>query len=153
MQIDELEKNTELYYFAYGMLTNIDNMRGAQPIGQAVLDNHKLEFYHYATITKSPGKRVIGGLYKINQRYLTRLDTIEAYPELYDRVIVPVKFNNKVYQAYVYTMTEKYRNEAIEHNDRFPTEKIIYNMQVGYYDFDIPTSQIKTALSELKTVK
>lgn len=133
----------EVYYFAYGMLTDPKNMRGAELIGSAELRNHKLEFHRYADIVDSYGNTVRGVLWSIPREMLSVLDQVEGVPSLYGRKQVPVFKDGKRYEAWVYQMTPNTREQL---KDIRPTRNYLTTLARGYIKSDIPSKQIHNAV-------
>jgi AIG2-like family. len=75
---------------------------------KVILKNYKLTFNELADIIPFEGEEVVGGLYLISKQELEKLDILEGYPDLYDRIVVELEdeFGNK-YEALAYTMVEK----------------------------------------------
>ena len=131
-----------IYYFAYGMLTDPDNMEGAELIGPATLKNFQFELFAHANVHPAAGTNVTGVLWSIDRNLLGVLDQIEGYPHYYDRKTVPVFANGKRYEAEVYTMTPSSR----EHSQGRATSKSYVNSLVrGYTNAGVPLDQISTA--------
>jgi gamma-glutamylcyclotransferase (GGCT)/AIG2-like uncharacterized protein YtfP len=135
-----------IYYFAYGMLTDPDIMPNAEFIGAASLNGFELEFNAFANVFKSPGNRVLGSLWAIDQDTLDYLDDIEGYPTFYVRLNVHVRCDGKMYPAQVYSMTADSR-ETLE--GRMPGEQYIQRLINGYRHAGIPLSQIRRALPKV----
>jgi gamma-glutamylcyclotransferase (GGCT)/AIG2-like uncharacterized protein YtfP len=131
------------YYFAYGMLTDPDNMPGATYLGQAELRNYRMEFWHWADVVPSAGDVVYGALWTLPDGMLKKLDNTEGYPDLYGRKVVPVFYKNKRIEAIVYYMTPQ-THEMIR--DRQPSKRYLQTMMSGYVNSGIPGKQIHQAL-------
>lgn len=135
------------YYFAYGLLTDPAIMHGAELVGAAKLKNHRFEFYGFANIVESAGDDVYGALWQLPDGYVSQLDKIEGYPEMYDRRTVPVFCNGQRYEAEVYKMTPHYK-EYFEPR-RGPSEQYLRRLAKGYNRVGIPFGQLRTAIDEL----
>ncbi len=129
-----------VYYFAYGMLTDPNNMPGAVPVGPAELRNFKIELLRYANIIEAAGSKVIGALWEIHPDALSDLDKVEGVPTLYNRKQFPVYCDGQRYEAYAYTMTPDAR-EALA--DTKPTKKYLASIRRGYRNFSLPIEQLQ----------
>lgn len=104
------------FYFAYGMNTNIDEMRNRCPdainLGRCTLQGFELKFRLHADIDKISGSVMEGVLWEITPECERALDNLEGYPYYYDKIEVivnpdtPVN-NNTHCIAMAYTMTNK----------------------------------------------
>ena len=134
-----------MYYFAYGMLTDQDNMPGARTVGPARLDNHRFEFLQYADVTPDPGSEVWGALWIISRELLSELDRVEGYPRMYGRQQLPVWHQLRRVEAWVYRMTPDTRYRTTR---RAPSAGYVATLRRGYHDFGLPSSQIDQALED-----
>lgn len=128
-----------IYYFAYGMNTNKEQMArrcpAAQCIGPAVLPGYRFRFAGHADIVSDEASSVEGVLWYITEECLEALDRLEGYPVYYDCKEVLVKCNSEDYFAEVY-----YMNPG--NPDALPGE-YYYNMVVdGYRQHGVSTHQI-----------
>lgn len=109
-----------LFYFAYGSNLNHVQMQKRCPqgrfIARARLDGFKFTYDGYskkrkgavANIIKDEHSAVWGGLYKISEKDLSRLDLCEGYPRAYKRRPVFVEDEEgKTYHAIIYYRTGK----------------------------------------------
>lgn len=140
---DLLESEQPIYYFAYGMLTDPDQMQGAELVGKAELNNFVFEMYCYANVFPETGSKVYGSLWNINRKLLHQLDMVEGYPSLYDRKTVPVFVDGKRYEAQVYTMTPETREDV---QDTEPGQGYINRLVRGYNNAGIPIEQLENSL-------
>lgn len=131
-----------IYYFAYGMLTDPDNMSGAELIGAATLNNFQFELFAHANVYPTAGASTMGVLWAIDRQLLGHLDQIEGYPHYYDRKTVPVFANGQRYEAEVYTMTPESRYHS---QGRSTSKKYVDSLVRGYTNAGVPLTQIKTA--------
>lgn len=96
------------YYFGYGMNTNRSGMAKRCPsavsIGAAALYDYDFRFAYHADVVPKQGHKTVGVLWEISDQCLASLDRLESYPAYYDRKIVPVVYDNKTYDAWVYYM-------------------------------------------------
>jgi gamma-glutamylcyclotransferase (GGCT)/AIG2-like uncharacterized protein YtfP len=143
---------TQMYYFAYGMNTNLGSMQQRTPtsvsMGRAQLNDFEFRFAYHADVVPKPGKMVEGVLWSIDQDGLRALDTLEGYPNYYDRIRVTVTCQSKEYSAWVYVMTpgqdlgmpsNHYKDHLLEGytQHRIPINQILEGLhQARYYEVD-----------------
>lgn len=76
-------------YFAYGLNLSHPSMKvrypKAKPLGRYTLKGWELQFDGVATVIKSPGSCVKGGLWEITAECEASLDSLEGYPGWYDK--------------------------------------------------------------------
>lgn len=147
VEFDTRRGSPKVYYFAYGLLTDPGIMQGAELVGPAKLKNHKFEFYGFANVTESAGDTVYGALWQLPDGFVSQLDKIEGYPEMYDRRTVPVFCRGQRYAAEVYKLTPAYK-EYFESRRR-PSEQYLRRLAKGYNRVGIPFNQLRTAIDEL----
>lgn len=145
MTFDDIN-NKNIYYFAYGMLTDPDYMGAAELVGPAELNGFKFTLYMYANVENNPGSKVVGSLWRIDQDLLDELDMIEGYPSLYNRITVPVYSKGKMYKAQVYTMTLDTRKRL---KKTYPSEHYIETIIKGYKHAGLNLDQLYNSLEEL----
>ena len=134
----------DLFYFAYGMLTDPKLMPGATFLGKAELNNFSFEMLAYANVIPVKSKTVYGCLWAIDRKLLKELDYTEGYPFLYDRKTVPVFYNNKRYSAEIYTMTPETRKQM---NGSSPSSKYVSKIVAGYNNAKIDLKQLADAIN------
>ena len=132
--------------FSYGMNTNQAQMSkrcpAAVPIGYAVLPGHCFRFSGCADVVPNSHSQVDGVLWRITNECLFALDSLEGYPQYYDRKKVLVKCYNQFYESLVYFMTPG--------NEDWPPSQFYYQIvQEGYKNFNVPAHQLKKALNQL----
>jgi gamma-glutamylcyclotransferase (GGCT)/AIG2-like uncharacterized protein YtfP len=132
-----------IFYFAYGMLTDPNIMRGVDLIGTASLPNYTLEMLMYANLVPMSGGRTVGALWSIGQALLDELDEVEGYPTLYTRKLLKVVSNGKEYDAEVYLMTSDTRTQLL---DTDPSKSYVEKIKNGYSHCGIPLSQLTNAM-------
>lgn len=147
VEFDTRRGSPKVYYFAYGLLTDPGIMQGAELVGPAKLKNHKFEFYGFANVTESAGDTVYGALWQLPDGFVSHLDKIEGYPEMYDRRTVPVFCKGQRYAAEVYKLTPAYK-EYFE-SRRTPSEQYLRRLAKGYNRVGIPFGQLRTAIDDL----
>ena len=145
MTFDDIN-NKNIYYFAYGMLTDPDYMGAAELVGPAELNGFKFTLYMYANVENNPGSKVVGALWRIDQDLLDELDMVEGYPSLYNRITVPVYSNGKMYKAQVYTMTLDTRKRL---KKSYPSEHYIQTIIKGYNHAGLNLDQLYNSLEDL----
>ena len=136
----------DIYYFAYGMLTNSDLITtDAEFVGVAVLHNFKFELCMHANVVPNDNKHVKGVLWRISAYDLSYLDQIEGYPQYYTRITRPVFVNGNIYNAEIYIMTDDSRNRSKKST---PSMYYIDNIRTGYDRAGIDTHQLNSAVAE-----
>jgi gamma-glutamylcyclotransferase (GGCT)/AIG2-like uncharacterized protein YtfP len=131
-----------IYYFSYGMLTDPENMAGAELIGPALLRNFEFELFTHANVHSKPGANTVGVLWNIDRQLLGHLDQIEGYPHYYDRKTVPVFANGKRYEAEVYVMTPDSRRYMM---GKKTSNSYVQSLIRGYNNAGISLDQIQVA--------
>jgi gamma-glutamylcyclotransferase (GGCT)/AIG2-like uncharacterized protein YtfP len=131
-----------MLYFAYASNLSKKYMASrcpnALPLKKVILKNYKLTFNELADIVPFEGEDVVGALYLISKQELEKLDALEGYPDLYDRMVVELEdeFGNK-YEALAYTMVEK----SLQ-----PPPDSYYKILVeGYSDWGIELERLEKA--------
>ncbi len=132
-----------IYYFAYGMNTNLDQMAQRCPnatlIGPAVLPGYRFRFAGCADIVEHENSHVDGVLWYITEECLRALDLLEGYPTYYNSREVLVKCGKEDYFAEVY-----YMNPGIADG---PPSCSYYDMVMeGYRQNRVPTHQLTAFL-------
>ena len=132
-----------IYYFAYGMNTNIEQMArrcpAAKLVGPAVLPGYRFRFAGHADIVEDERSHVDGVLWFITEECLYALDLLEGYPVYYNCKEVLVKCGDEDYFAEVY-----YMNPGVA--DNVPSQSY-YDMVVeGYRRNGVPLDQIERSL-------
>lgn len=131
-----------MLYFAYASNLSKDYMLSrcpdAIPIKKARLRGFSLTFNELADIVEDINEEVLGAIYVISKEELETLDTLEGYPDLYDRISVEV-FDDKgnTYEALAYTMTEK----GLEN----PPDHYYKKLLDGYEDWGLALDELKRA--------
>ena len=131
-----------IYYFSYGMLTDPENMEGAELVGPAFLQNFQFELFAHANVHAKAGAVAAGVLWIVDRQQLGHLDRIEGYPHYYDRKTVPVFSNGKRYEAEVYVMTPSSRKYSI---NKKTSNSYVQSLIRGYNNAGIPLDQIEQA--------
>lgn len=139
------DKYWEVYnvlYFAYASNLSKDYMlsrcKSASPIKKVALKGYKLVFNELADLMEKEGEVAMGALYVISKQELQQLDTLEGYPDLYDRMMVEVQDQEgNLYDAVAYIMVDKDLEEPPEHYYEILLQ--------GYRDWDIPKEYLEKA--------
>jgi gamma-glutamylcyclotransferase (GGCT)/AIG2-like uncharacterized protein YtfP len=135
-----------IYYWAYGMLCDPNNMHGATLVGVGELRNFSYKMYQFANVEPSTGDRVYGCLWEVDRRLLSYLDHMEGYPYMYDRRTYPVYCDGEKYPAEVYLMTPN----TIKHvRGSIPSNGYIMSIRTGYIHAGVPLSQLYDAIDAL----
>lgn len=135
-----------MLYFAYAsnlskeyMLSRCPN---AVPIKKVSLKGYSLTFNELADVVEEKDNEVLGALYVISKEELEILDTLEGYPDLYDRILVDVVDDlNNTYDAVVYTMIEKDMQSPPDHY-----YKLLLN---GYGDWNLDLNKLEEAKNKI----
>ena len=153
MFIKNVLQNRKFYYLAYGSnlnLYNLSNMsQGARVVGTSKLNGYRLVFkgsadkYAYLTIEKCPESSVPLGIFSIPMEDMEALDKYEGYPELYDRVTMPVIIDGKKEEAYIYIMKPEF-------GYHLPSKSYITICEEGYEDFGFDYKFLDQALQTTK---
>jgi gamma-glutamylcyclotransferase (GGCT)/AIG2-like uncharacterized protein YtfP len=132
-----------MYYFAYGMLTNIDSMKKhaktAKCLGHASVAGYRFRFALHADIVPDETSVCHGVLWEIDSNAIASLDLLEDYPEYYNKINVDVMCHGIAYQAIAYIMQPS-------HNDEEPSEHYCNMVLGGYIANNVPCEQILNAL-------
>jgi gamma-glutamylcyclotransferase (GGCT)/AIG2-like uncharacterized protein YtfP len=131
-----------MLYFAYASNLSKEYMMSrcpeAIPIKKVVLKGYRLVFNQLADIVLEEDEKVLGALYVISKQELEKLDRLEGYPDLYDRIVVEVEDErgNK-YDALAYTMVDK--------DIESPPNQYYDILMKGYEDWNLPTNGLEKA--------
>lgn len=131
-----------MLYFAYASNLSRDYMESrcpdATPVKKVVLKNYKLTFNQLADIIKSEEEVVFGALYAVSKQSVEKLDRLEGYPDLYDRIVVEVEDDKgNQYDAFAYIMVEK--------DLELPPDHYYSILEQGYEDWDLPKKNLEKA--------
>lgn len=131
-------------YFAYGANTNTGGMDyrcpAAEPIGKAVLPQHRLVFRGVADVVPCKTEVVEGVLWEITAACEESLDRFEGYPSLYIKKTVRVRTaDGRNVRAMVYVMRES-RWEGVPGRGYYDT------LHEGYAEFGCDPQQIERAV-------
>lgn len=124
-------------YFAYGANLNKKSMQqrcpAAIPLRAAILNNWTFRFAGVATVVPCVGSRVYGALWSITKECEQSLDSFEAYPWLYHKVVTQIDGE----EVMLYRMSDE---------DSAPPSKSYYNTIVtGYHDWGLPMEKLELA--------
>ena len=131
-----------MLYAAYGMNTNISNMRSRCPnatlLGKATLLNFELRFRGHADIQFSPGIDMDVVLWDITEECLQQLDILEGYPDYYITITTLVEFQGELMPALVYIMSNP-------DGDYAPAESYYNYCMEGYLENGLDPVQLSRA--------
>jgi gamma-glutamylcyclotransferase (GGCT)/AIG2-like uncharacterized protein YtfP len=147
MKITEITEgrngDVPVYYFAYGMLTDPEIMKGLQLVGVGELKNFEYEMFAYANVHPNPGHSVYGCVWSIDRQVIAQLDRTEGYPSLYDRRTYPVYVDGNKVVAEVYVMTPQTREELWNEQ---PSQQYVNRIVRGYKNAGVPMFQLERAI-------
>jgi len=131
-----------MLYFAYASNLSKKYMSGrcpaAIPLKKVYLKGYKLTFNELADIVPNQEEEVVGALYLISKQELEKLDILEGYPDLYDRIKVDLEDENgNIYEGYVYIMVEKKLQS--------PPDSYYKILLEGYEDWNIDKQRLERA--------
>ena len=131
-----------MLYFAYASNLSKEYMLSrcsdAIPIKKVGLKGFSLTFNELADIVEDENEEVLGAIYVISKEELEILDTLEGYPDLYNRIKVEViDEKGNTYEALAYTMTEK----GLEN----PPEHYYKKLLDGYKDWGLSLDKLERA--------
>ena len=135
-----------MYYFAYGLLLNKKLMAGRCPDCKsrfaADLPNYKLIFSGWSrqwkggtvSIKRSARDRVLGGVYEIADKDLSRLDAAEGCPDTNSRLKVTVYRDSgeagEAVEAFTYIRTRPAEESK-------PSPEYLAELRKGYHDWGL----------------
>ena len=132
---------TPRLYFAYGANISKTSMSyrcpTATPVGDLILQDWELEFFHHATIKKSPGESVPGVLWELTPEDEASLDAFEGFPSYYIKKTVTQ--NGKTFFFYV-------MNEGKSGN---PAQHYVDDIAVGYHQWGLSTQALEKAIENV----
>ena len=135
-----------MLYFAYGSNLNLFQMKrrckDSVFIKKYELKGYRLNFrskYRAADIEKSKNSLVPGALFEISKSDEKKLDVYEDYPILYKKIY----FNYYNKKVMTYTMVNKTEF-------RYPTERYLNVVKLGYKDCKLDIKFLKIALQPVK---
>ena len=154
-EINLILKNKRLFYFAYGMNTNLDAMSYRCPdailIGKAVLADQKLIFRSVADYTYSPNSNLYGVLWSITQFCESSLDVLEGFPNLYKKekkiCVLVDSYNSSFSRGIFRTMVYKMNSKVI----KYPSNNYLECLYSGYKSNNLPKLQIKNAINDINS--
>lgn len=137
-----------MYYFAYGMNTNLEQMALRAPrarcLGAARLPFYRFRFAFHADIVPDRKNVVHGVLWEITPDCQRALDQLEGYPDYYNICEVDVVCDGKIYTAEAY-----YMNPG--NPDRLPSNGYLEMVLEGYTQNGVNTDQITQALGAINS--
>lgn len=138
-----------MYYFAYGLNTNLKSMASrcpaAKSLGQCVALDHVFEFRVHADIREEEDGFCAGVLWEITDECLAELDILEGFPSYYTRKEVQVAHpyindeeGNNLITAIAYIMNEQDGLVA-------PFESYYDLVAEGYREHGMSTERLEAA--------
>jgi len=128
-----------IYYFAYGINTNLDQMAqrcpGAKCLGPATLPGYRFRFAGHADVVIDRKSSVEGVLWMLTEDCLVALDLLEGYPVYYNSDELEVEYDGGILLAEVY-----YMNPGVP--DGAPSDSYLDMVVEGYKQNGIATDQI-----------
>jgi gamma-glutamylcyclotransferase (GGCT)/AIG2-like uncharacterized protein YtfP len=134
-----------MYYLAYGMNTNLEQMSKrcplAKTLGRVVLENHKLAFKQFCDVVEEYDTSMECALWDITENCESALDVLEGYPMFYDKKQVLVDFNGEVITAMIYFMQPNNQLAG-------PSTSYLNMVLEGYKSHNMDADQVYKALEE-----
>lgn len=107
----------KILYFAYGSNLNKEQMLKRCPdtvlLSDGILKNYRLNTSRksdkckgFISIEECNNSIVNGFIFQISQKDLNNLDKFEGCPFVYDRKMVNINYNGKIYKCYCYITSE-----------------------------------------------
>lgn len=124
-----------------------DTMPYFSRFGAGFLLDYELVIRRYADIVESPGKRVPGVLWHIEDEYqLKFLDRREGYTagstnNLYDRIVVEIETEFGMKKAYIYKMEKMYAED--DFYKMAPDFQYINWMKAGRLSVNLPIDDLE----------
>ena len=138
-----------MYYLAYGMNTNLDQMSSrcpaAKSLGSVVLPNHRLAFKGCCDVIVDENSTMECALWDITDECERALDILEGYPNFYGKKEVKVWHKGRKIRAMIYYMRD------IDRLD-FPGESYLNMVAEGYFDHGMDITQIEKAIEDVEDV-
>ena len=138
-----------MYYLAYGMNTNLEQMARrcpkARSLGTVILKGHRLAFKGCCDAVIDSTAEMECALWTITDDCERALDILEGYPDYYGKKEVTVYHNGRKIRAMIYFMQD-YQRLGI------PSESYLNMVVQGYVDHNMSVLQVYNALEELTDV-
>lgn len=139
-----------MYYLAYGMNTNLDQMSRrcpkARSLGKVDLKGYRLAFKGCCDVVQDKTAVMECALWDITNECEMALDILEGYPNFYGKREVQVVYNGRKIRAMIYFMQDKHDQPSM------PSEYYFNMVLEGYQDHDMDVFQLQQALEELEHV-
>lgn len=137
-----------MLYFAYGANTDPVGMTERCPRarlqGRGTLAGYRLEFRREADVTPCDGATVEGLIWQVTGNCLAALDAFEEYPEVYDRLRLPVRRAvGGDPAAWVYVMVSRPPLTP-------PNPAYLSTLRRGYAAHRLPPEQLNAALDRAR---
>jgi len=131
-----------MFYLAYGMNTNLEDMAhrcpAARSLGKITLQDHALRFKYHADAEYAPGQEMECAIWSITSKCERALDALEGYPHYYNKKIVQVYFNSINVEAMIYCMTPG-------HVLGTPAQQYYNGVLKGYFQHDMNLEKLTRA--------
>lgn len=135
-----------IYYFAYGMNTNLNQMArrcpAAKCLGPATLPGYRFRFAGHADVVQDRTSSVKGVLWMVTEDCLAALDQLEGYPVYYNSEELQVEYDDEILFAEVY-----YMNPGMPSSD--PSQGYLDMVVEGYHQNGVPIDQIRKCLKHI----
>ena len=148
MELED-KKMLKILYAAYGSNLHRKQMKTRCPdaicMGQGFLEDHQLVFGKkgFLDVVFCKGHKVPIGLFQVTQSDLQALDEYEEYPDLYDRIPVTIRMDQKTSEdAFLYKMNPYEKMEK-------PTQTYWTTIWEGYDDFSFDHQHLNEALRKV----
>lgn len=130
-------KNNKIMIFVYGSLKqNFHNHPSMENIRATFIGNCCTMFPIYDMISMNDSYPAVingnynisGELYEINERDIEKLDSLEGYPNFYDRILTKVVLDNGViYYPFLYILSETFINNEKNYFEKKYSKRIETN--------------------------
>lgn len=134
-------------YFAYGANLNRAHMNErcptAEPLGPAVLPDHRLVFRCVADLEPVRGEFAVGVLWRIRHTDEVALDRYEGYPIVYGKAERTVYMpDDQTAAAMLYLMNRD--------GHAPPAQAYLQGIRQGYRDFELPETLLDAAVARAR---
>ncbi len=131
-------------YFAYGANLSRTHMREtcptAEPVGRAVVRDHRLRFCRFADLEPQPGAEAVGVIWRLTRADERALDRFEGFPILYRKETrLAVLETGEAVAVMVYLINRGRRAP--------PPGGYVAMIRSGYRDFALPEAALDAAVA------
>lgn len=130
-------KNNKIMIFVYGSLKqNFHNHSLMENISATFIGNCCTVFPIYDMISMNDSYPAVingnfyisGELYEINEKDIEKLDSLEGYPNFYDRILTKVVLDNGlIYYPFLYILSETFIKNERSHFEKKYSKRIETN--------------------------